>query len=627
MTEPQPNARTGSTQFSSKRCPLRHQTSTLPSERKRQNRDSSADEYQSNTQASTPRSTRAESESAAHVRLPKLNLLTFSGKYEEWFPFRDTFTSLTDKALDIIKTLEISDSNYDLAWNILKDRYDNKRLIVQTHIKTIFELPAVVKENAGDIRQLADGMLTHIPALNALNCDADKWDALLIHIIMSKLDNITSREWHASLQGTELSTFVELTDFLARHSQVLEESARRDNSVSDRSHSCSQARSGFGRCALHAIVERGKCAYCEDAHLIYYCKNFLALLISRRIGEMRGRKTCLNCLRSRDHVAAECPSSGCRTCKQKHNTLLHLSKEGRKISDPQADGSASDGSSSAAADSASVVAHGAIGGGSADAFFPTALVYIYGANGSRVTCRALLDSRAQANFITRKCLKTLKLNTRLVNISISGMGGAMFVSNRVARIRLRSRLSSFESEFDCFVAEKITDRIPTSTLRRQAFRLPSGIDLTDPKFYVSNIDLLIGTDLFWRLLCVGQIQATSEHPIIQKTRVGGNGYTREEQACVDHFMRNVSNSGKDRYIVELPLRRDIVQRLGESRKTAMKRFLGLEKRLNRDSVLKRAYVDFLREYLLLGHIRIAPASPTGSRPIYLLHHEVIKGNG
>ncbi|XP_011164066.1 uncharacterized protein LOC105198908 [Solenopsis invicta] len=123
-----------------------------------------ADEYRSNTRASTPGSKRVESESAAHVRLPKLNLPTFSGKYEEWFPFRDTFTSvihnnkslsdiqrfqylrasLTDKALDIVKTLEISDSNYDLAWNILRDRYDNKRLIVQTHIKAIFELPAVV---------------------------------------------------------------------------------------------------------------------------------------------------------------------------------------------------------------------------------------------------------------------------------------------------------------------------------------------------------------------------------------------------------------------------------------------------------------------------------------------------
>jgi len=28
---------------------------------------------------------------STHIRLPKLNLPTFSGKYDEWFPFFDTF--------------------------------------------------------------------------------------------------------------------------------------------------------------------------------------------------------------------------------------------------------------------------------------------------------------------------------------------------------------------------------------------------------------------------------------------------------------------------------------------------------------------------------------------------------
>lgn len=32
--------------------------------------------------------------SLTHVRLPKLDLPSFSGKYEEWFPFFDSFTSI-----------------------------------------------------------------------------------------------------------------------------------------------------------------------------------------------------------------------------------------------------------------------------------------------------------------------------------------------------------------------------------------------------------------------------------------------------------------------------------------------------------------------------------------------------
>ena len=33
-----------------------------------------------------------DSDCDMHVRLPKLNLSTFSGKYDEWFPFFDTFS-------------------------------------------------------------------------------------------------------------------------------------------------------------------------------------------------------------------------------------------------------------------------------------------------------------------------------------------------------------------------------------------------------------------------------------------------------------------------------------------------------------------------------------------------------
>ncbi|XP_029169288.1 uncharacterized protein LOC114939210 [Nylanderia fulva] len=152
------------------------------------------DSGQNSPRASTPVSARSESEAATYVRLPKLNLPSFSGKYEEWFPFHDTFisvihnnktlsdiqkfqylrASLTGTALDIVKTLEISNNNYDLAWNILKERYNNKRVIVQTHIKAIFDLMAITKESASGIRQLADGAAAHVRALTALDCNADK---------------------------------------------------------------------------------------------------------------------------------------------------------------------------------------------------------------------------------------------------------------------------------------------------------------------------------------------------------------------------------------------------------------------------------------------------------------------
>lgn len=124
-------------------------------------------------------------ESLLQVRLPELNLLTFSGDYEEWFPFFDTFqaiihanesledvqklhylrASLTGDAKNIISALKISAVNYQVAWRLLKERYDNKRVITQ-NIRAIMKLPSMTRENVFELRQIADGALRHIHALH-----------------------------------------------------------------------------------------------------------------------------------------------------------------------------------------------------------------------------------------------------------------------------------------------------------------------------------------------------------------------------------------------------------------------------------------------------------------------------
>lgn len=87
----------------------------------------------------------------SQVKLPRIELPTFNGKYEDWHSFFDMFNSLihsnreisdTQKfhylrsslkgdAAEIVSSLEISGSNYADAWTRLKERYDSKRLIVQ----------------------------------------------------------------------------------------------------------------------------------------------------------------------------------------------------------------------------------------------------------------------------------------------------------------------------------------------------------------------------------------------------------------------------------------------------------------------------------------------------------------
>lgn len=52
-------------------------------------------------------------------------------------------------------------------------------------------------------------------------------------------------------------------------------------------------------------------------------------------------------------------------------------------------------------------------------------------------------------------------------------------------------------------------------MKRRAFKLPAGLELADPQFNISSsVDLLISVDLFWQLLYVGQVRATSDHPTL-----------------------------------------------------------------------------------------------------------------
>ncbi|XP_033218141.1 uncharacterized protein LOC117173610 [Belonocnema kinseyi] len=81
--------------------------------------------------------------------LLKINLPTFNGKFDAWLGFYDSLNSLVyqdsriaaihklfhlkgclvDEAADVISTIETSAENYEVAWKLLKDRYDNQKVM------------------------------------------------------------------------------------------------------------------------------------------------------------------------------------------------------------------------------------------------------------------------------------------------------------------------------------------------------------------------------------------------------------------------------------------------------------------------------------------------------------------
>ena len=132
-------------------------------------------------------------ESDSHPRpakVPKLDLLTFSGRYEDWEDFCDLFTSLvhdvprlanvaklqyfkyglTIAAADLVREVATTNANYLSTWQALKARFSNPRLFVNTHLTALMELPQLKKESAEELRAVSDEAQPIVRATSVCQC-------------------------------------------------------------------------------------------------------------------------------------------------------------------------------------------------------------------------------------------------------------------------------------------------------------------------------------------------------------------------------------------------------------------------------------------------------------------------
>lgn len=143
--------------------------------------------------------------SSATVQLPSIQLPKFDGKYEHWMSFKNSFnalinnnknihniqkfiylqSSLTGDAVDVIADLETDENTYNLAWNLLENRFENKIVMCYTHVKALFELPSVGKDSLKDMHKLVTEFNKHIRALKNLGEPTDQWSTLLLYLIFA----------------------------------------------------------------------------------------------------------------------------------------------------------------------------------------------------------------------------------------------------------------------------------------------------------------------------------------------------------------------------------------------------------------------------------------------------------
>lgn len=274
------------------------------------------------------------------VKLPKIEIKTFSGDYTKWLEFNETFeklvhendtltdiakfqylrSSLCDQAARSIDSLELTANNYIEARKILSERFNNKKIICQEHIRKLFAIKPVDRPTSNKLRELIDDFNSHLRALNTLGRPTIQWDDLLVHMLISKLDSDTQSKWNDESNQNRLDTLDEVFKFLTKRSHLLESTPlSKSMQHIQPKHNASSPRQSFVTYSSQRF-----CEFCkQNSHLIYKCNRFLGITVAERQRHVNQLNLCTNCLKAGHNIQQCTTQYVCRHCYNRHHTLLH----------------------------------------------------------------------------------------------------------------------------------------------------------------------------------------------------------------------------------------------------------------------------------------------------------------
>ncbi|KAJ8962890.1 hypothetical protein NQ318_001300 [Aromia moschata] len=361
--------------------------------------------------------------------------------------------------------------------------FANKALMIHNHLKSIFEYPKLQDESYKELRNLYDAYKKHLRSLESLGENTKAWDRLIIYILTMKFDDVTRQKLEVDKLEKKRYT--------------------KNNKYSSSS--------------LVSNSKEMQCHFCKQPHSIYSCNQFIQLPINQRIAEVKQRKLCLNCLKP-NHVSWNCKAKMCMKCNKPHNSLIHIEnvrsggpsdnsgdtaarastttqaakvpaeREGRRETQVNTQNiSAGTRASGEQSESLSSISHNYVMRGNtvavhSDVLLSTVLVNIL-INDEIITARALLDSGSQNNFITERFAD--KLNVKKIKTN------------------------------------HVVSNLPKVSFDKNIINIPDSVVLADPKFYLSKeIDLLLGSQVFWTVIRSGQVRLGANMPILQNTDFG-----------------------------------------------------------------------------------------------------------
>ena len=227
------------------------------------------------------------------VKMPRLESASFDGNYEDWPSFSDSFITSVHKkklaphqklqylkaavkgeAANLIKALKITDSNYSIAWTTLENRYKNERETTTTLLRKLFGQPHLTKESASDLQGLLDTTCQCVETLESQTLPVEHWDAMLVFLVVERMDLESRRQWALTLKGTSNPTFDNLKNFLTQYVRGLIAVGGGNTQHPKRSEAAGVSGERRRAPSQHCVAEDA-CVIClKRGHDIFKCRKY-----------------------------------------------------------------------------------------------------------------------------------------------------------------------------------------------------------------------------------------------------------------------------------------------------------------------------------------------------------------
>ncbi|XP_064088863.1 uncharacterized protein LOC135203135 [Macrobrachium nipponense] len=489
-------------------------------------------------------------------KLPAIKIPEFSGGEEEWLAFWDIFNSLVhdrrdisdvikffilraslrDNAFKAIEGLLVTNANYSVAIQTLKEKYDNKEKLKRRLMSKLTHLvpPSHTIEDLNTFKLEYEKIILQ---MNTLNLDVEAMNPVFSSIICEKLSPetrkaIANKHNSMSLDLKQISSGLKYVCELMEFCYEGENSnkRRRDQGKFSKvipSNVQNVQRAQPSNSKPSDSSPYNNCVFCSSSHASRDCKTFKS--IDSRRDRVKYLRLCFACLKG-GHLISECRNKPkCNICDGPHYPMIcktenpvnpappKLSVNSTNVSKSSVNsgkshydskGDVSKGDSPVVKTASLGIDNSQTNKISVQTALPTANVIVSG-NGHRSFERALFDSGAQRTFIATELANKLSLSSiATVALKVKPFGSdAMEVNCNIVRVVVR--LGKIRTVINAIAFDRVNSRIYSPGLSKSAAFLKSkGIKLADNDLNseeVNGIELVIGADYYGRFIQNSQI--------------------------------------------------------------------------------------------------------------------------